>query len=295
MTMDRLVEKASVRLGLCKVRVSAFAALSAATGFLLAGRTMTSGMPFLAAGVFLMACGAGALNHYQDRNVDALMARTAVRPLPAGKIAPGTAINFSIALLGMGYAVLLFTGTLAAPLLGLAVVILYNGFYTWFKKKSAYALIPGALIGAIPPAIGWLTAGGNFLDPRLGALCFLFLMWQIPHGLIHLAAFGREYEKIALPSLTGLFTSGQMRRLIFHWIMIVAVSSQLFIIFGLIRSGPVKISIEAASLGYVFIGLKSFLNGKRTSYRSEFHGTNYFIMTMMILLIIDRCLQYIRF
>ncbi|MDD5169954.1 MAG: protoheme IX farnesyltransferase [Syntrophales bacterium] len=291
--MSRLSEKIDICLCLCKAKVSVLAALSAATGFLLAGRLFTWELFFLGAGVFLMACGAGALNHYQDRGKDALMARTATRPLPLGKIEPGTAFSFSLVLIGSGYTVLFFTGSLAAPLLGFATVLLYNGLYTWWKTRSAYALIPGAIVGALPPAIGWAAAGGSFIDPRLGALCFLFLIWQIPHCLIHVAAFGQEYTRIGLPSLTTVFTTGQMRRLTLHWIMAVAVGAQLITLFGVIISGMVKISIVVISLGYVLSGIKFFMNGKRQDYMTVFHWTSYFMFAVTLLIITDKCLRYI--
>ena len=71
-------------LGLCKVTISFFAALSAATGLLLADHPLGAALPVLLMGVFLMACGACALNHYQERKTDALMPRTAGRPIPVG-------------------------------------------------------------------------------------------------------------------------------------------------------------------------------------------------------------------
>src|SRR5271157_5494885 len=118
-------------LCLCKVKISFFAALSAATGLLLAAHKPWPVLPALITGVFLMACGACALNHWQERATDALMRRTAKRPIPSGRIKPRHALVFGVVLIFAGAVALLFTGVLAAPLLGLSAAFWYNGFYVW--------------------------------------------------------------------------------------------------------------------------------------------------------------------
>ena len=274
-------------LCLCKVKISFFAALSAATGLLLSARSPVAVLPALITGVFFMACGACALNHWQERDTDALMTRTARRPIPAGRIKPGPALFFAVVLICSGAIVLLFTGALAAPLLGLAAVLWYNGLYTWLKSRSSFAAIPGALIGAIPPAIGWIAGGGSILDPRFTALSFFFFMWQVPHFFIHLLAFGKEYEKAGLPSLTAVFANAQLDRLTFQWIIATAVSLQLIIFFGLIRSPLVHISLFAASLWLVIVGI-AFLKGREPGYAGVFKRTNYFMLVVMIFIFFDK-------
>ncbi len=274
-------------LCLCKVKISFFAALSAASGLLLGAYDPGAALPALIAGVFLMACGACALNHWQERATDALMTRTSGRPIPAGRIKPGHAFFFAFALICSGAIVLLFTGSLAAPLLGLAAVFWYNGFYTWFKSRNAFAAIPGALVGAIPPAIGWMAGGGSLLDPRLGVISFFFFMWQVPHFFIHLLAFGKEYEKAGLPSLTAVFTGAQLDRLTFQWIIATAVSLQLVIFFGLLQSPLVQISLIAVSLWLVMNGI-NFMREHEPGYTDVFKKTNYFMLMVMIFIVFDK-------
>ncbi len=274
-------------LCLCKVKISFFAALSAATGLLLGAHEPWMVMPALMTGVFLMACGACALNHWQERATDALMRRTARRPIPSGRIKPGHALFFAVALICAGAIVLFFTGALAAPLLGLAAVLWYNGFYTWFKIRNAFAAIPGALVGAIPPAIGWIAGGGSLLDPRLVVLSFFFFMWQVPHFLIHLLAFGREYEEAGLPSLTEIFSGVQLDRLTFQWIMATAVSLQLVIFSGLLRSPIIHISLIAVSL-WLAINGTNLIRGSEPEYTSVFKRTNYFMLMVMMLIFFDK-------
>jgi protoheme IX farnesyltransferase len=274
-------------LCLCKVKISFFAALSAASGLLLGAHEPGAAFPALITGVFLMACGACALNHWQERAMDALMRRTARRPIPSGRIKPGHALFFAVGLICIGAIVLLFTGILAAPLLGLASVFWYNGFYTWLKSRSAFAAIPGALVGAIPPAIGWIAGGGSLLDPRLAVLSFFFFMWQVPHFLIHLLAFGREYEEAGLPSLTEIFSRAQLDRLTFQWIIATAVSLQLVIFFGLLQSPLVHISLIVVSLWLVMNGI-NFMRGHEPGYTGVFKKTNYFMLMVMIFIFFDK-------
>jgi len=274
-------------LCLCKAKISFFAALSAAAGLLLEAHDTWQVLPALIAGVFLMACGACALNHWQERETDALMRRTARRPIPAGKINPGHAIFFAFALICSGAAFLLLTGTLAAPLLGIAAVLWYNGFYTWFKGRNAFAAIPGALVGAIPPAIGWIAGGGSPVDSQLAVLSIFFFMWQVPHFFIHCLAFGEEYEAAGLPSLTAVFTRNQLARLTFQWIIATAVSLQLVIFCGLLGSPLVHISLIAISLWLAVSGA-NFINGCESGYADLFKRTNYFILLVMIFIFFDK-------
>ena len=276
-------------LGLCKPILSFFAALSGAVGFLLANHpswSAWSALPVLSGGVFLLACGACALNHYQERNTDALMPRTAGRPIPAGKVRPAHALVFSLALIASGATLLLSTGVSAAPLLGLAAILWYNGLYTWLKAHHAFAALPGALVGAIPPAIGW-TVGGKPFDIRLATVCFFFFMWQVPHFMVHQQLFGKEYEAVRLPSLTGLLTRAQIDRLTFQWLLAAAVSLQLVVIQGLIRSPFVHICLLAASLWFAARGI-ALVRRRTPNYEGIFMATNGFMLAVMLLIFMDR-------
>ena len=274
-------------LALGKLKISFFASLSAATGFLLADRPPGGVLPVLTAGVFLLACGASSLNQYQERDCDALMARTAGRPIPAGRIKPGHALCFSLVLIGSGSFVLFFTGSLAPPLLGLGAVLWYNGFYTWIKARTAFAALPGALAGAIPPAIGWMAGGGGLGELPLAALCLFFFLWQVPHFFAHLLTFGAEYEATGRPSLTAVFTAVQLGRLVSQWLFASAVSLQLIIVSGLIRSPFVRIAVLTASFWLVARGVR-LMRERKPGYPQVFKELNHFMLAVMLLLFLDK-------
>jgi protoheme IX farnesyltransferase len=274
-------------LSLCKLKIALFAALSAASGFFLSGPSPGTAWPPLVVGTFLLACGACALNQFQERGSDARMARTAGRPLPAGRVDPDCALAFSLILIASGTAILSWNAPPAATLLGLGAVLWYNGVYTWLKARNAFAEFPGALIGAVPPAIGWLAGGGRLSDPPLSALCFFYFMWQVPHFLVHRLSFGGEYEAIGRPSLTAVFTAGQLNRLTFQWLLAAAVSLQLVIVYGLIRSPLVQSALLTASLGLVVRGVP-LLGEERQSYPRFFRGINYFMLIVLALFFLDQ-------
>ena len=127
-------------------------------------------------GVLLLASGSSALNQYQERNIDVTMPRTANRPIPSGRLLPQTALLFVVTTLLVGSLTLGFLG-FSIFALGLSAVIFYNGFYTlWWKKKWAYAAVPGAIPGAIPIVIGYAASHGEVFTPG-GAYLFFILFF----------------------------------------------------------------------------------------------------------------------
>jgi heme o synthase len=274
-------------LCLCKVKIALFAALAAVSGLFSASFPSAVVLGAVVAGVFSLACGAGALNHYQERCTDALMARTAGRPLPNGDIQPGPALLLSLCLMGLGCIILLFTRVPAAALLGLTAVLWYNGFYTWFKARNRLAALPGALVGAIPPAIGWIAGGGELFDLRLAALCFFFFMWQALHFFVHMLGCGREYEKAGLPSLSTMFTESQLGRLIFQWLLAVAVSTQLIVFFGLIQTSVAHVAMIVVSFWLVLEGISFLMVNSRSLYAAVFRKTNCYVLSVTLLTTLD--------
>ena len=275
---------------LCKVRISLFSAFSALTGLLLAAHEFRPEAVVLVAGVFLLACGSSALNQYQERKTDALMPRTEKRPIPSGRMEPSHALFFSVMLISLGSLTLLLTGRAVAPVLGLLAVIWYNGLYTYLKRKSAFALIPGSLVGAIPPAIGWVTGGGTFLDPGLIALCFFFFLWQVPHFWLLILSYGEEYRNAGLPSLTAIFTRTQLLRIIVNWIFATAVSCLFLSISGMVLTPLINYALIGVSLWLVTTAVRLLIQGGEvtSTYSSTFRRINTYMFLVMTLLSVDK-------
>lgn len=236
---------------LCKLRVSLFSALSAATGFVLAGSPATADIIIPVLGVLLLACGACSLNQFQERTIDAQMTRTRRRPIPMGSIKPLHAVYFSLFLLASGLLTLSLSGNFIVPAIGLSAVLWYNGMYTKLKRVTAFAAVPGALIGILPPSIGWVAGGGYLLDHRLSIICLFFFMWQVPHFWLFLLAHSRDYERIELPSLIEIFSKDQLARIIFIWILAVTVCSFMIPLWTTALSEGIFILLVGTSLWLV--------------------------------------------
>ncbi len=280
------MKKVYAYMRLCKIKISLLSSFSAAAGFTLSNLHATARITPLIAGVFFLACGACALNQYQERYIDARMPRTANRPLPSGMIAPLNALIFSVILIASGFFLLLFKSGFLCAGLGVFAVVWYNGAYTYLKRISAFAVIPGALTGAIPPAIGWIAGGGSFFDSGLPIICFFFFMWQVPHFWLLAVNYGEEYRKAGLPSLTSVFSKKQLERIIFIWIISTSVSCLLLSIRGLIHSSPVIFSLFGASLALAFCGSSLVRKGK-PRYSLIFNMINIYMLVVLVLLSVD--------
>ncbi|MCM2277754.1 MAG: protoheme IX farnesyltransferase [Oligoflexia bacterium] len=152
-------------------------------------------------GVLCLASGSSAWNQLQEREIDALMPRTARRPLPSGRITPRAAgIFIAFTLLAGGMALLRVD--LKVAVLGFLAVILYNGLYTlWWKKRWAYAAVPGAIPGALPALMGSIAANGDLWNPGgIFVFCVLFY-WQMPHFWVLALRFREDYRKGNFPTL----------------------------------------------------------------------------------------------
>jgi heme o synthase len=218
-------------LRLCKLKIGLFSALSAVTGLFCSSNYHLVKGGFLFGGIFFLAAGAASLNQYQEKDIDALMPRTAGRPIPSGRIRSHRALSFSFILIGVGILILTAGISLTAAMLGLGTVLWYNGVYTYLKKKSAWAIVPGALTGIMPPVIGWLAGGGVFFDLTLLYISVFFFLWQIAHALLIIKEYGKEFESAGLPSLTTIFSPRQLSRITSSWIFAVAITCLLLPLF----------------------------------------------------------------
>ncbi len=267
-----------------KLTISLSVAMTTLTGYVLKSGTFNIQLLLPVLGVFFLAAGSSALNHYQEKDQDALMARTRNRPLPSGKITPGGVLTYSIVLFIAG-AVLLWTSNIYAFLLGVMAIIWYNLIYTRLKRKTAFAVVPGAFVGAIPPLIGWVSAAGNPFDYKIIVVAFFFFMGQIPHFWLILLKYGKEYEVAGFPSITQIFNAQQIKRLTFTWIVALAVSSVLFLLTGLITSYWLAgFIILFALLIILSFGINIFSKRKEFQYTQAFFHLNLYFLLIMLLL-----------
>jgi len=282
-------------LDLCRPGVSLFSALSAAMGFFLASSYWDPRVAAIAAGVFLLACGSSAINQYQERERDGLMPRTQRRPLCSGRLQPLHALLFSAGLVIAGLSAVFLWGGQLPVVLGLFTLGWYNGVYTSLKGKTAFAIIPGALVGSLPPVIGWVSAGGKLLDTKVLFIMFFFFMWQVPHFWLFLLRYGKEYEEAGLPCLSSVFSKDQLVRIIFAWINAVAVSSLLIISSGLTNNYVVCCALLAVSFWLVWNGAKLLCGNTAENTGVLFNRINVYMLLVMVIVSGDKFMFRIPF
>jgi protoheme IX farnesyltransferase len=278
---------------LTKFHVSLLAALSAGAGFILAREGSAEGVAGTALGVLLLSCGSCALNQYQERETDGRMERTRGRPLPAGRMAPSLAFLAASALILLGSSVLFLAAGRTVCALGLFAAAWYNGLYLYLKRRTTWAVLPGALLGAIPPAMGWMAGGGRLGDPRLMAVCLFLFLWQVPHFWLLLLERSGDYERAGLPSLTQRLTAEQLKRVTFSWILCTAASSLLIPLF-LVVNFPLTLLLLLGATLWLLWRAAGFFRSSRSGreMRYAFLRLNLYVWGVLLLLSLDRCLHF---
>jgi len=247
----------SIRLAdfkeLTKPGITLMVVLTAGLGFLLAEQ---EGISFLLLvhtllGTALVSAGASALNQVVERETDALMRRTAQRPLPAGRMDPDVALLFGVALGVAGLAELALGVNLLTALLGAVALAGYVFVYTPLKRVSSLATIIGAIPGAIPPMMGW-SAVRNEIDLAAWVLFGILFFWQMPHFLAIAWLCRDDYREAGFPMLTvsdpeGLRTA---RQVLLYGAVLVPVSLMPSLL-GLMGS---VYFVGALALGITYLG-----------------------------------------
>lgn len=278
-------------LQLSKLTIMIPVSLSGFTGYFVFNPHFTTKSVLVALGVLLMAVSASVLNQIQERESDGKMERTAGRPLASGRMQVWQASVFLLLSLVSGFLILLSAGNLAAALTGLFTIGWYNGIYTYLKRITAFAVVPGALTGALPPVIGWIAAGGGFMDKPIIYMAFLFFTGQIPHFWLLILRYGDEYGKAGFPTLTRIMTHAQISRLTFTWAVTSAVAALLLCYIDLIRSGIAIIVLLIASVFLVWKFYSLTSNTADTKvYETCSRLLNIYFLLVIILLIVDRIL-----
>jgi len=291
---------ARVWLELVKPRITLASTVTTAVGYLVFRGRFDAAMVPVLVGILLQACGAAALNQVQDARLDRRMGRTRRRPIPDGRISRGGALSGSLALLAGGTAVSWLAYGPVPALLGVAAAVVYNGIYTPLKRVTPFAALPGALVGALPPAAGWAAAGGYLSDPSIHEIAFFFFLWQMPHFWLLLLHYEKDYVAAGLPSLFDRFDRRQIGQLTFVWIAAVAVASVMMPLFSLFHSVLPRYLVAAGGLVVVLRSL-SLLRPQTVpaagqavaaplgrAYKLRFMEINTFVLLVSAALVADR-------
>jgi len=279
---------------LLKIRIITLVSISCAAGYILAKEALDWGIVVPFFGILFLAGASAALNQLQDTDVDARMRRTRQRPLPSHRVGTGAviAIVFSMSIIG---AVTLYIGSGALTMIfGLFAMLMYNAVYTPMKRHTAFAVIPGAVIGAIPPMVGWVAGDGIWSDSQIMLIAFFLFIWQIPHFWLLFLDSEHDYRRAGLPVITDTFSHDQIRRLTFIWMMTAAVTCLMILNFLPINYLIFKVCLLAAGIMLIWKSFRILLSRDSGElYRTIFIQTNIIVLFVFIFLSVDKLIHFI--
>jgi protoheme IX farnesyltransferase len=208
--VDRTSTRAADYIALTKPRLNLLVVATSAAGYYLGASSGPAVWPMAqaVAGTALVAGGAAVLNQVYERDTDALMRRTRMRPLPDGRVPAADARVFGLALAACGLALLAVRANLLAASLAAATLAVYLLVYTPMKRHSPFATLIGAVPGALPPLIGWTASHGS-LSTGGAALFAIVFLWQIPHFMAIAWLYRDDYGKAGFPMLPVIEPDGR--------------------------------------------------------------------------------------
>lgn len=216
------VATAADYVALLKPRVMSLVVFTALVGLVAAPGTLHPVLAFTALLCIAVGAGAsGALNMWYDADIDALMSRTAARPIPRRRIAPGEALGFGITLAGFSIVVLgLMVSWLAAALLAFTIFFYVVIYTMWLKRRTPQNIVIGGAAGAFPPVIGWAAVAGSIsVEPLLMFLIVFF--WTPPHFWALALLRADDYARAGVPMLPVVAGAAATRRQILAYSLLL--------------------------------------------------------------------------
>lgn len=279
-----IVSLLKYRLQAAKVPLCLLVAFSSLLGFALIASRLDwhGGVVFVS--VLLLACGGASLNSYQEYRRDRLMPRTRRRPVAMGLLSPETSRRQGQILAGAGL-FLLYLGTFSVTgvIAGASALVLYNAVYTPLKHRTIWAILPGAVCGAMPPYIGWLAGGGEPFSAIILGVITLLILWQIPHFWLVLLSYKSDYQQSTMPNLASMLSESKLKYLSIVWIAaLVVVLQTLVAIMHTIPTG-LRITISVTGLALLIVFSLQMTIQRQPNYRFLFMLLNTFMLYIMAL------------
>jgi len=284
-----LLKWIGILLELTKFKITFFVTVTTFLGYVLYKKAVHYDLITAILGVLILSSGSAILNHYQEREYDKLMVRTKNRPIPSGKTKPLFVLILGVIFSLIGVSVLYYFHGFLATLLGIIALIWYNLIYTPLKRVTSLAVVPGALIGALPPIIGWVAAGGNVFVPKILMVAFFFFVWQIPHFWLLMLVYDEDYKKAGYPTLTRKFDREQIFRLTFIWIVSLSIASLLMPIYQLLDHKIFNLGFLLLAV-WLIVKSRSLIKNKDDPKMlvKEFRLINVFVLLIVTQLSIDK-------
>jgi heme o synthase len=243
-----------------KPKVQSLLLFTTVTTMYVAGDPSLGLVALTCLGGALSAGGAGAINHALDRDLDAVMKRTANRPIPSGRVTPRAAIVYGVLLGCASFALLSLTVNALAAVLAMAGFLGYVLVYTlWLKRSTPQNIVIGGAAGAVPPLVAWAAVTGGLEGSALYLFAIVFY-WTPPHFWALSLLMKDEYAKAGVPMLPVVHGAAETRRqILLYAILLAAVSVLPFA--GQLFDGVYLVS--ALVLGGIFVLLALVLERRR--------------------------------
>ncbi len=271
---------------LTKPRLNSLVVVTTGVGYLAARGGVD--LPVLAhttIGAALVAGAAAAFNQIAERDLDVRMPRTRDRPLAAGRLQPGEAAGFAVPLALAGLVQIGAGANLLAAILALATLVSYAAVYTPLKRRTHWAVLVGAVPGALPVVIGWAAA--RPLSAEAWSLFALLFVWQLPHFLALAWMYRDDFGRAGLPLLAVVDATGRRtaRHLIAYSVLLVPVS----LVPALLGVAGIAYAAGAGLLGVGLLALAGRFAAHRSSERARtlFRATLAYLPLVWLLLLAD--------
>jgi heme o synthase len=237
-------------VALTKPKVQSLLLLTTVSAMLVAGDPSIGLILLTCLGGYLSAGGAGAVNHYYDRDIDAQMARTASRPVPSGRVSPRAALTFGCVLAALSFLELSLTVNVLAACLALSGFLGYTLVYTMLlKRRTPQNIVLGGAAGAVPPLVAWAAVTGSLSGTALYLFAIVFF-WTPPHFWALSLLMKDEYAKVGVPMLPVVRGEAETRRqILLYTVLLYAVTQLPFCAGGF---GPLYLAASLL-LGGAFI------------------------------------------
>jgi len=237
-------------------------------------------------GTAMMAAGSATLNQWYERDLDALMARTKMRPIPAGTITPRQALTFGVAVSVLGVLELLIFVNVLAAALGLLTSLGYLFAYTPLKRKGPICTTIGAFPGAMPPLIGYAAATGHLTVQAWSLFAILFL-WQFPHFHAIAWLYREEYQRAGIKMLAVVRPFGNALKLEIMAALILLIPATLAPTF-LHMAGKVYFAAAIVlNLAFLYFGVQMSRDHSRPRARKLLLASVIYVPLLFAFLVVD--------
>jgi heme o synthase len=237
-------------VAMTKPKVQSLLLFTTVTTMYVAGDPSLGLVALTCLGGALSAGGAGAINHYLDRDIDAVMKRTADRPVASGRVAPRAALAYGIALGAASFVLLALAVNLLAAALALSGLLGYVFVYTlWLKRSTPQNIVIGGAAGAVPPLVAWAAVTGSLSGTALYLFAIVFF-WTPPHFWSLSLLMKDEYARAGVPMLPVVRGEEETRRQVLLYAVLLYAVTQLPFCAG--AFGAVYLAVSVA-LGAAFI------------------------------------------